>query len=162
MVKVADSVSSIYKKCFIHDSFFSKSASHIHHEVPQAAGGTDIHDNLVWLCSNCHNTLHRIEEKLRSGKVGAASDIADAYCPNQLPMRRRLWDLALFAHQHMQNKAKVPMADDARVDVTFTMSHKDHVALKRLIADLRKPDGKPMTLQYFLEKSVGSKVRSPR
>ena len=87
--------------CAVHGQPFPRVTCHEHHEVPRAAGGNDAETNLVWLCSNCHNVLHRIADMLRAGKHGHAQDAASTYATSPI-MRERLWGLAIFAAESME------------------------------------------------------------
>ncbi|MHA1169151.1 MAG: HNH endonuclease [Candidatus Ranarchaeia archaeon] len=35
---------------------------HVHHIVPLSKGGSNTEDNLITLCSMCHNSIHREKE----------------------------------------------------------------------------------------------------
>jgi predicted HNH restriction endonuclease len=44
-------------KCYIR-GFSIKEALRVHHIIPVSYGGTDVTNNLILLCSNCHSMVH--------------------------------------------------------------------------------------------------------
>jgi len=49
----------------------SRSALHCHHIVFRSQQGTDVEDNLLTLCNQCHEAVHRGDLRVEIGIFGA-------------------------------------------------------------------------------------------
>jgi len=52
-----------------------------HHEIPQAAGGSD--GSTIQICTECHEAVHLCARKFLSGKGAEAQKIADSVFSNK-------------------------------------------------------------------------------
>ena len=71
----------MWVRCFIHNELFTKASCNLHHEAPQAAGGGDEVENLVWLCASCHTLAHRVAQLFETRKAGEAKHLCEAAFP---------------------------------------------------------------------------------
>lgn len=139
-----------YVLCHIHQQPFARASCHEHHETPQAAGGK--HLGTVWVCANCHTVLHRVEQKLRSGKMGMAKDIANSYAP-QPAMRARLLELATVAQQAMNEVKEGTREGRATVPFTFDLEPDAAAAFKTMVKEYRQ-GGRSVGVNKFLRALV--------
>lgn len=123
--------------------------------MPRAAGGSDADTNLVWLCSNCHNVLHRLADMLRVGKLGHAQDAASAFAPTP-SMRERLWKLAQFAATSMEEG---PGADEVPIQVFFP---KTVASRLRIAAGEIRVNGRSIGMGRYIRGLVEADLRKRR
>lgn len=73
-----------------------------HHVTPQSVGSSpdNSSDNLIWLCSGCHQNLHTLSHFIIRGAMGEAKDLALSYY-NENKHARRVLVLAKHAAQEM-------------------------------------------------------------
>ena len=63
---------------------WDKTLCDIHHIVPRSKGGSDDHENLTYLCPNCHRLAHEYKlEKFVSLKVHIGDRWIDYYYPEK-------------------------------------------------------------------------------
>lgn len=109
---------------------------HEHHAVPRASGGGDQRSNLVWLCPNCHDLLHKVVHKITSSKHGIAQDLIGQYLPTQPAARERLESLVEIAAK--SQKDHVPSIEEDGDDTVVMQLHipmRIHGRLKTLAVD---------------------------
>lgn len=110
-------------ECFIRrGEQFPRESMHPHHIQPRAYGGPDTPENIVWICSDVHDILHRLAVKLaaKASMVGEAKHILEKFLPGQPARQERLWKLAVSAAraqlQHVRT-GDIPEAGLEEVDV---------------------------------------------
>lgn len=139
--------------CYVHGTPFPRASCHEHHEMPQAAGGSDDPANLTFVCANCHNMIHRIADLLRANRKGFGADIALQYSPNDLSMRDRLLRLAEYAAASMQSvdDGETPGATDQVIQVVLPRAIYER--FKILVGDHRA-NGRKVSIQSYMQNMV--------
>lgn len=138
-------------RCFIHQNEDPKPVvfMHEHHRSPKAWGGGNEDDNLVWLCSGCHDIVHRLATFTMSGKGGLAQDYLELYLPYDLRARERVKELV---QEVIQTRAafddKALSADDT-VLLTLKIPRTLHSMLKTLSMDKVRPNGRKFGLAAY-------------
>ena len=79
-------------KCGVCDKMTPAAFADRHHITPQATGKVvdNSDDNLIWLCSGCHQNLHALSHYLLKGRIGEAKDLADTEYDSAVSVRKIL------------------------------------------------------------------------
>ena len=142
--------------CYVHqDAPVSLLFLHEHHKHPQAYGGSDDPANLIYLCTGCHDLLHRLATMLMSGKGGQVSDALSLYLPNSPAARERLLGLVReVVRAKASFRAELASAEDpddaAPIDVTLSLPRTIHAALKTMSQDYVHRSGRKSGLAAYL------------
>jgi len=145
--------------CYIEGKRYPRDACHRHHLNPQHAGGSDLDENLAWLCANAHSMVHRAATFVKTGRKGHAQDLAMRAYPSPA-MRQRFWSV-VNAEVLASQQAKEMGLHREEVTMEIPMPASDYARLKQYVADLRI-DGKKVTIQDYVKRLVLSKVYSRR
>ena len=138
---------------------FSIHSMDVHHATPQAAGGTDVDDNLKSLCQNCHDAIHKIAIKLKSGALSEAEDIARSRFSTGLAKRKRLLE---FAHQVYQSMLERKLGVDDDIYVMVFLKRWEYERLRVLTYEYKNDRGTRISiadlatriLQAFIKKKM--------
>jgi len=114
-----------FVSCFVHGSEkrMLRSQAHSHHVIMQARGGTD--HSQVYLCPDCHTTIHRLIEAEEQGNKGDMVSLLEMYTDDQA---RRLLELAREGHKTIEAEDSVERL------ISVKLPAKAVEALKRLCA----------------------------
>jgi hypothetical protein len=125
---------------------------HEHHKHPQAYGGEDDPTNLIWLCTECHDLLHRLATMNTSGRGGEVQDALSLYLPEYPAARERLSELihnVLEAKAAFGSELATGEASDTPIDLTVTISRSIHAKLKALSQDWVHQSGRRSGLAAY-------------
>jgi hypothetical protein len=128
---------------------------HQHHEIPQAAGGSD--GPLASLCAGCHATLHRVADMLMSKRAGLADDAAKIAYPDPA-VRERLFDLANMVVEYMTLKRDGQVESDQPIKVMIELPREVKFAAQILANDHKGPTGRRLGLAPFITALVKQEV----
>ena len=123
-----------------------KNASDAHHKIPQAAGGTD--KDLVWLCPNCHDFLHRLAKMLASQDRVKEVSAMLAFLTDE-GQKKRIAELANLVAQYMNYKQEgLVDLDELEFPVSFVLNKDEHAKLRAAGIDSR------LGMQGFAKQAV--------
>lgn len=108
-------------KCHVCVTSVPREFAHEHHERPQAAGGTD--EDIIFLCSGCHNNVHQIANMLMGPKAGQAEATIKSFSlyAASLHSQRRCMQLAMEVVKWLQLKRAGQLKSDENEDVEVVM-----------------------------------------
>ncbi len=94
----------MYVTCHVHhDKRLPRKLAHSHHVNPRLAQGSDDSENLIWLCPDCHHTIHQIATMLAHGRAGEAIFFANEAYPHP-PLKKRALELASIVSEGIARK----------------------------------------------------------
>lgn len=141
-------------QCWVHrQETVSVLFLHEHHKRPQAYGGEDDPGNLIWLCTGCHDLLHRLATMSSSGRGGEVQDALSTYLPEYPAARERLGELVrLVVEAKLTHSAELATgeADDTLVEATVQFSRTVQAKLKALSQDWVHSSGRRGGLSAYL------------
>lgn len=118
----------VYVTCYIHgdEKVMLRSQAQSHHVVMRARGGENF--SQVFLCPDCHTTLHRIIEAEESNQPGEVAALLEFYEDHHA---RKLLELAHMGHQHL------PSEDSGDRVISLKLPSQAIEEIKKMIAGKR-------------------------
>lgn len=119
-----------------------------HHRHPRAYGGADDPENLVWLCSGCHDLMHRLATMVAAGKAGVAQDFMMLYLPADPAARERLNTLV---KEVLKAKLEfgVSATEDDLVLLSVKVPRSVHARLKTLSSEYKHASGRKVGVATY-------------
>lgn len=110
-----------------------------HHKTPQAVGAAPDNspENLVRLDSDCHHSLHRLCDRIVSGRSAEAKDIADRMFPTDGGAVRRILELAGHAAREILAAREGERDLPEEVQVTLVLPRSVYQVLKLMSVETR-------------------------
>ncbi len=126
-----------------------------HHKVPKSLGGADTPDNLLNLCSGCHQDMHVVARMMKNQKkVGNVKGALQSKFP-QAATQARCMELAALVNRSSVMSAEQVVADASReiaVGLKLTKPYRDAL---QLIARDRK-----LSMANYTRKIIEGHIRS--
>lgn len=142
--------------CYIEGKPYPRATCHVHHKKPQHAGGDDSEGNLVWLCANAHQVVHRIAQLMKAGKTGPASDLV--HSSYSLPAQRSRLMEVVQEEISASVSAKEKGTGKSTVVVEVEIPKNEYLILKSKVHDY-KVNGKRLSISDYLTRVVLSHLR---
>ena len=113
--------------------------AHVHHEKPQAAGGST--EDEVDLCTQCHTNVHAVASMLGGKRAHLAEDTVNAFYTNYGD-RKRCFELANLVVKWMIAKktGQIKTKPEEDVDLIITIPYKVKAALAVIAAGVKHKD----------------------
>ena len=93
-----------------------------HHKVPKSLGGSDTPDNLVLLCSGCHQSLHSVAFMIANPK--RRHEIDPALCalfPGDMQKRKKLLEFASLVAKEMVLRKEIKKSPTEEIQVILEL-----------------------------------------
>lgn len=142
--------------CYIEGKAYPRATCHQHHKNPRHAGGSDSPDNLVWLCANAHQLVHRAAQMIKAKKSGHANDLAMSAYP--LPSIRQRFLEIVSAEVLSSEVAEDAGKGRAFIVVEVPIPKEDYVRLKLKVSDQRA-GGKKVSISDYVARLVLAHLR---
>lgn len=142
--------------CYIEGKYYPRATCHVHHKRPRHAGGGDENDNLVWLCANAHQLVHRVSQLMQAGKVGPASDLVHSSYSSPA-QRSRLMEVVQEEMSSSQAAKEYGSGKD-HVMVEVPIPKAEYHKLKTMVHDY-KVNGKRLSISEYVSRVVLSHLR---
>ena len=111
-------------------------------------GGKDDDDNLVYLCANCHNLIHRCAQLFIANKGGIANDLAMSAYPTPasrerfLELVKTIISSSVIAEDYDLGKEKAV--------ILVSLGHNVYSRLK-ILANEKKINGRKVGVSRYIE-----------
>ena len=120
-----------------------------HHRQPRAFGGDNDPENLIWLCSGCHDILHRLATMKAARKAGLVQDFLSLYLPSSPAARERLETLVSEVLKAKLASSNTAVLQDDQVLLTLKVPRSVHSKLKTLSMDYLHASGRKVGLAAY-------------
>lgn len=148
-----------FVSCYIEGKSYPRATCHIHHKNPQHAGGSDSPENLIWLCANAHQLVHRAAQMIKARKAGHAADLASsAY---SLPAVRQRFLEIVNTEVSSSIEAETTGKGKSFITIEVPIPKEDYAKLKLRISDSRV-QGKKVSISDYVARLVLAHIRKPR
>lgn len=141
-------------KCYLCDEQYATELKNTHHKMPQSAGGDDSQDNLVDLCSGCHQTMHAIARMMKNpSKVHYVEDTVKMYFPAE-DQSARCRELAflIVKYDTLKEDGQLDLSDKNMM-ITIEIPILYHSALRTIANEHRDPDtGRKMGMNNYTKR----------
>ena len=142
--------------CYIEGKQYPRATCHIHHRKPRHAGGADDADNLVWLCADAHQIVHRIAQLMKAGKSGIAMDLASSSYPTP-SQRARLMEVVREEITSSQEAKETGAGKDVII-VEVPIPRTEYMRLKTMVHDYRS-NGKKLSIADYASRVLLSHLK---
>lgn len=137
--------------CYIEGKTYPRATCHQHHKNPQHAGGSDAPDNLIWLCANAHQLVHRASQMIKARKPGFASDLAMSAYP--LPAVRQRFLEIVNTEVSSSKDAEETGKGKSAITIEVPIPKQDYARLKMKVSDSRS-GGKKLSISDYVARLV--------
>lgn len=148
-----------FVSCYIEGKSYPRATCHLHHKNPQHAGGSDAPENLIWLCANAHQLVHRAAQMIKANKTGYAADLASSAYP--LPAVRQRFLEIVNTEVLSSKEAEETGKGKASITIEVPIPRKDYVALKLKVSDTRI-QGKKVSISDYVARLVLAHIHKSR
>jgi len=109
-----------------------------HHVTPQAVGkqADNSDENLIWLCSGCHQNLHSLAHFLMKGRTTEAKDLAESWYTNTGAVRKVL-NFASHVVKEMIAMREGERELPEEVRITITVPRRTYTLLRLMSLEKR-------------------------
>lgn len=137
--------------CYIEGKSYPRATCHVHHKNPRHAGGTDAPDNLIWLCANAHQLVHRVAQLIKANRKGQALDVAMSAYP--APAQRQRFMAIVGTEVLASSIAEDTGQGTSDVIIEVPIPKAEYAKLKMLVADYRT-GGKKVSIAGYVSSIV--------
>ena len=145
--------------CYIEGKSYPRATCHVHHKNPQHAGGSDSPENLIWLCANAHQLVHRAAQMIKARKLGHAADLASSAYP--LPAVRQRFLEIVNVEVSSSKEAEESGKGKTSILIEVPIPKADYAVLKLRVADYRH-QGKKISISDYVARLVLAHIHKPR